>query len=142
MGKISKYSNLYDKDGKLIRSVDSVSGRLDDYTIEELENLVDELAKDETKRTEYTNSMSVLMHMYETKGNPHKDEIVNKINEYVKTKTTKAEVINALNDIKDEETGKDGSSTEGRVPDTSERAGKRRRRSSSNETDTTISTAA
>lgn len=142
MGKISKYSNLYDKDGKLIRSVDSVSGRLDDYTIEELEKLVDELAKDETKRTEYTNSMSVLMHMYETKGNPHKGEIVNKINEYVKTKTTKAEVINALNDIKDEETGKDGSSTEGRVPDTSERAGKRRRRSSSNETDTTISTAA
>ena len=37
---------------------------------------------------------------------------------------------------------KDGSSTEGRVPDTSERAGKRRRRSSSNETDTTISAAA
>lgn len=99
MGKISKYSNLYDKDGKLIRSVDSISGRLDDYTIEELENLVDELAKDETKRTEYTNSMSVLMHMYETKGNPHKNEIVNKINEYVRTKTTKAEVINALKDI-------------------------------------------
>ena len=37
---------------------------------------------------------------------------------------------------------KNGSSTEGRVSDTSERAGKRRRRSSSNETDTTISTAA
>lgn len=142
MGKISKYSNLYDKDGKLIRSVDSVSGRLDDYTIEELENLVDELAKDETKRTEYTNSMSVLMHMYETKGNPHKGEIVNKINEYVKTKTTKDEVINALNDIKDEETGKDGSSTEGRVPDTSERAGELGGGSNSNETDTTISTAA
>lgn len=142
MGKISKYSNLYDKDGKLIRSVDSVSGRLDDYTIEELENLVDELAEDETKRTEYTNSMSVLMHMYETKGNPHKGEIVNKINEYVKTKTTKAEVINALNDIKDEETGKDGSSTEGRVPDTTEGIGEPGRGSDSNETDTTISTAA
>ena len=142
MGKISKYSNLYDKDGKLIRSVDSISGRLDDYTIEELENLVDELAKDETKRTEYTNSMSVLMHMYETKGNPHKNEIVNKINEYVKTKTTKAEVINALNDIKDEETGKDGSRTEGCVPDTAKRTGKRRRRSRLNETNTTISTAA
>lgn len=142
MGKISKYSNLYDKDGKFIRSVDSVSGRLDDYTIEELENLVDELAKDETKRTEYTNSMSVLMHMYETKGNPHKNEIVNKINEYVKTKTTKAEVINALNDIKDEEIGKDGSSTEGRVPDTSEGTGEHGGGSDSNETDTTISTAA
>jgi hypothetical protein len=142
MGKISKYSNLYDKDGKLIRSVDSVSGRLDDYTIEELENLVDELAKDETKRTEYTNSMSVFMHMYETKGNPHKNEIVNKINEYVKTKTTKAEVINALNDIKDEEARKNGSSTEGCVPDAAKGARKRRRRSRLNETDTTISAAA
>lgn len=142
MGKISKYSNLYDKDGKLIRSVDSISGRLDDYTIEELENLVDELAKDETKRTEYTNSMSVLMHMYETKGNPHKGEIVNKINEYVKTKTTKAEVINALNDIKDEETREDGSSAEGCVPDTAKGTRRRRRRSRINEADTTISTAA
>lgn len=154
MGKISKYSNLYDKDGKLIRSVDSVSGRLDDYTIEELENLVDELAKDETKRTEYTNSMSVLMHMYETKGNPHKNEIVNKINEYVRTKTTKAEVTNALkdinitesndssNDIKDEEAREDGSSTEGRIPYTSEGTGEHGGGSDSNETDTTISTAA
>lgn len=154
MGKISKYSNLYDKDGKLIRSVDSISGRLDDYTIEELENLVGELAKDETKRTEYTNSMSVLMHMYETKGNPHKNEIVNKINEYVKTKTTKTEVINALkdinitesndssNDIKDEEARENGSSTEGRIPDTSERAGEHGGGSDPNETDTTISTAA
>lgn len=142
MGKISKYSNLYDKDGKLIRSVDSVSGRLDDYTIEELENLVDELAKDETKRTEYTNSMSVLMHMYETKRNPHKDEIVNKINEYVKTKTTKAEIVDALNDLKDEETREDGSSTEGCIPDTTEGTGEPGRGSDSNETDTTISTAA
>lgn len=154
MGKISKYSNLYDKDGKLIRSVDSISGRLDYYTIEELENLVDELAKDETKRTEYTNSMSVLMHMYETKGNPRKNEIVNKINEYVKTKTTKAEVINALkdinitesndssNDIKDEEARENGSSAKRHISDTSERAGELGGGSDSNETDTTISTAA
>ena len=154
MGKINKSSNLYDKDGKLIRSVDSVSGRLDDYTIEELENLVDELAKDETKRTEYTNSMSVLMHMYETKGNPHNNEIVNKINEYVKTKTTKAEVINALkdinitesndssNDIKDEEAREDGSRTEGCVSDITEGTRESRRGSSTNETDITISTAA
>lgn len=141
MGKISKYS-MYDKDGKLIRSVDSISGRLDDYTIEELENLVDELAKDEAKRTEYTNSMSVLMRMYETKGNPHKNEIVKKINEYVRAKTTKAEVINALNDIKDEEAREDGSSTEGCVPDTSERAGEHGGGRDSDETNTTISTAA
>lgn len=162
MGKISKYSNLYDKDGKLIRSVDSVSRRLDDYTIEELENLVDELAKDETKRTEYTNSMSVLIHMYETKGNPHKDEIVNKINEYVKTKTTKAEVVDALNDVKNEtedkdvtddevieryekfknKARKDGPGTEGCVSGPIKIVGGYRGRSRLNKANTTISTAA
>lgn len=154
MGKICKYSNLYDKDGKLIRSVDSVSGRLEDYTIEELENLVDELAKDETKRTEYTNSMSVLMHMYETKGNPHKDEIVQKVNEYVKTKTTKAEVTKALKEAnetiaaytnkpkEDEDTREDGSGAERCVPDATKGTGKSRGRSCSNKTDTTIGTAA
>lgn len=144
MGRICKYSNLYDKDGKLVRSVDSVSGRLEDYTIGELEKLVDELAKDESKRTEYTNSMSVLMHMYETKGNPHKDDIIQKINDYAKskTKTTKAEVINALNDTKDEEARENEPGTEGCVPEPTERAGESGGGSESNETDITISTAA
>ena len=142
MGKICKYSNLYDKDGKLIRSVDSVSGRLGDYTIDELETLVDELAKDETKRAEYTNSMSVLMRMYETKGNPHKNEILQKINEYAKTKTTKAEVTKALNDIKDEEARKDGSRTKECIQDITEGTGESGRRSHTSDTNTTISTAA
>ena len=132
MGKISKNSNLYDKDGKFLHK----PGK---YTIEELEELIDTLDKNSR---EFASATAILMHMYAQKGNPHKDELIQKLIEQSKTKTTKAEVINALNDIKDEETGKDGSSTEGRVPDTSERAGKRRRRSSSNETDTTISTAA
>lgn len=82
------------------------------------------------------------MHMYEQKGNPHRDELIQKLIEQFKTKTTKAEVVNALNDIKDEETRKDGSSTEGRVPDASERAGELGRGSNSNEADTTISAAA
>ena len=44
--------------------------------------------------------MSVLMRMYETKGNPHKNDLMQKINDYAKskTKTTKAEVIDALNE--------------------------------------------
>ena len=49
---------------------------------------------------------------------------------------------NTLNNIEDEETREDGSSTEGRVPDTAKGARKRRRRSKLNETNTTISTAA
>ena len=132
MGKISKYSNLYDKDGNFLHKPGN-------YSIEELEELVDTLDKNSK---EFANATAILMHMYEQKGNPHRDELIQKLIEQSKTKTTKAEVINALNDIKDEETGKDGSSTEGCVSDTSERAGKRRRRSNSNETNTTISAAA
>lgn len=144
MGKISKYSNLYDKDGNFLHKPGN-------YSIEELEELIDTLDKNSK---EFANATAILMHMYEQKGNPHRDELIQKLIEQPKTKTTKDEVINALkdinitesndssNDIKDEETREDGSSTEGCVPDTSERTGKRRRKSNSNETNTTISTAA
>lgn len=132
MGKISKYSNLYDKDGNFLHKPEN-------YSIEELEELVDTLDKNSR---EFANATAILMHMYEQKGNPHRDELIQKLIEQSKTKTTKAEVINALNDIKDEETGKDGSSTEGCIPDTTEGAGELGGGSSSNETDTTISTAA
>lgn len=132
MGKISKNSNLYDKDEKFLHK----PGK---YTIEELEELIDTLDKNSR---EFANATAILMHMYEQKGNPHKDELIQKLVEQSKTKTTKAEVINALNDIKDEETGKDGSRSEGCVSDTTEGAREPRRRSSPNETGTTISTAA
>lgn len=144
MGKISKNSNLYDKDGKFLHK----PGK---YTIEELEKLVDTLDKNSR---EFANATAILMHMYEQKGNPHKDELIQKLIEQSKTKTTKTEVINALkdvnitesndssSDIKDEETGKDGSRSEGCVPDIIEGTGEPGRGSSPNETDTTISTAA
>lgn len=132
MGKISKYSNLYDKDGNFLHKPGN-------YSIEELEELIDTLDKNSK---EFANATAILMHMYEQKGNPHRDELIQKLIEQSKTKTTKAEVANALNDIKDEETREDGSGTEGCVSDTAEGTGKRRRRSNSNEADTTISTAA
>ena len=134
MGKISKYSNLYDKDGNFLHKPGN-------YSIEELEELIDTLDKNSR---EFANATAILMHMYEQKGNPHRDELIQKLIEQSKTKTTKDEVINALKDIniKDEETRKDGSSTEGCVPDTSERTGELGGRSGTNETDTTISTAA
>ena len=132
MGKISKYSNLYDKDGNFLHKPGN-------YSIEELEELIDTLDKNSK---EFANATAILMHMYEQKGNPHRDELIQKLIGQSKTKTTKAEVINALNDIKDEETREDGSRTEGCVPDTAEGTRKRRRRRRINETDTTISTAA
>lgn len=132
MGKISKYSNLYDKDGNFLHKPGN-------YSIEELEELVDTLDKNSK---EFANATAILMHMYEQKGNPHRDELIQKLIEQSKTKTTKTEVVNALNDIKDEETRENGSGTEGCVSDTAKGTGKRRRRSNSNETNTTISTAA
>ena len=144
MGKISKYSNLYDKNDNFLHKPGN-------YSIEELEELIDTLDKNSK---EFANATAILMHMYEQKGNPHRDELIQKLIEQSKTKTTKAEVVNALkdinitesndssNDIKDEEAREDGSSTEGRVPDTSEGTGELGLGSDSNETNTTISTAA
>lgn len=132
MGKISKYSNLYDKDGNFLHKPGN-------YSIKELEELIDTLDKNSK---EFANATAILMHMYEQKGNPHRDELIQKLIEQSKTKTTKAEVINALNDIKDEETREDGSGTEGCVSDTAEGTGELGGGSNSNETNTTISTAA
>lgn len=89
MGKISKYSNLYDKDGKFLHKPGN-------YSIYELEALIDTLDKNSK---EFANATAILMHMYEQKGNPHKDELIQKLIEQSKTKTTKAEVINALKDV-------------------------------------------
>lgn len=132
MGKISKYSNLYDKNGNFLHKPGN-------YSIYELEALIDTLDKNSR---EFANATAILMHMYEKEGNPHKDELIQKLIAQSKTKTTKAEVINALNDIKDEETGKDEPGTEGRVSEPTEGDRESRGGSESNETDTTISTAA
>ena len=144
MGKISKYSNLHDKDGNFLHKPGN-------YSIEELEELVDTLDKNSR---EFANATAILMHMYEQKGNPHRDELIQKLIEQSKTKTTKSEVINALkdinitesndssNDIKDEEARENGSSAKRRISDTPEGTGEPGGGSDSNETDTTISTAA
>ena len=89
MGKINKNSNLYDKNGNFLHK----PGK---YTIEELEKLVDTLDKNSR---EFASATAILMHMYEQKGNPHRDELIQKLIEQSKTKTTKSEVIDALKDI-------------------------------------------
>lgn len=99
MGKISKYSNLYDKNGNFLHKPGN-------YSIGELEALIDTLDKNSR---EFASATAILMHMYKKEGNPHKDELIQKLIAQSKTKTTKAEVINALNDIKDEETGENTS---------------------------------
>lgn len=67
------------------------------------------------------------------------DEVIERYDNF-KKKARK--ITNPLNDIEDEETGKDGSGSEGCISDITEGAREPRRRSSPNETDTTISTTA
>lgn len=88
MGKISKNSNLYDKDGKFLHK----PGK---YTIEELEELIDTLDKNSR---EFAVPQQSLCTCTNKKGNPHKDELIQKLIEQSKTKTTKTEVVNALNE--------------------------------------------
>lgn len=71
MAKINKFSNIYDKDGNLIRKVNEKTGTLDKYTLEEVEQLVDELTqkvKDNPENLEYktqlNNTQAFLFDMY------------------------------------------------------------------------------
>lgn len=70
MAKINKYANIYDKDGNLIRHVGE-DGRLHNYTIDELEKLVDELTEkvkenpeDEELKRQLNNVNTVLFQSY------------------------------------------------------------------------------
>lgn len=90
MGKISKYSNLYNTNGEFLHGPGS-------YTVKECEELVDKLAEEDPKSKAYTNAMSVLMSMYEKYGSTN--ELIQKLSS--SPKTTKTEVINALNELND-----------------------------------------
>lgn len=105
MGKISKFANIYDKNGNLIRKVNE-DGVLENYTIEELEMLIDQLSEDYKRdggqvtkfALDYANGL--LMQLYMKHGNPHQDEILAKLKEqYGDNKSTGELVQSALNDL-------------------------------------------
>lgn len=101
MAKIDKHANLYDKDGNLIRRVND-KGVLEDYTIPELEELVDELSKDETKKVEYDNALRVLISMYNTKaGKEHQKRIINSL---ITTKSDSEQAVEKLKELTEEPT--------------------------------------
>ena len=100
MGKISKYSNLYDKDNNLLRQVNK-DGLLNDMTIKEVQDLVDKLGteKDESgglkKTTEFNNASSILMQMYnDPKNVKERNELIS--NMIDKSKIDKKEVAESL----------------------------------------------
>lgn len=107
MGKISKYSNLYDKEGKLIKHVND-EGVLTQFTIKEIEELVDTLDKN-TK--EYQNAIMVLTEMYKNPKTKEDIEYVESLqkdlikrlqDEANKKKDEENRVVKALGEVKEE----------------------------------------
>lgn len=99
MGKINKYSNLYDKNGKIIRKVND-NGILKNVTIPELEEMIDKYGGDKNSR-ELDNMKMMLFRMYNTYGNPHAQELIDRIKAEAAKKTSPEEVANKLQELND-----------------------------------------
>ena len=106
MGKINKYANIY-KDGELVRHVNE-NGRLDNYTISEVEELVDKLANDKDEngnikdQSALNNANSWLFGMYQKYGNPHESEILEMLKKNSERKTQKEEIEEKLKELDSE----------------------------------------
>jgi hypothetical protein len=118
MGKINKYSNLYDKEGKLIKQVND-EGVLTQFTIKEIEELVDTLDKN-TK--EYQNAIMVLTEMYKNPKTKEDIEYVESLqkdlikrlqDEANKKKDEENRVVKALGEVKEEINNEDTESNVG-----------------------------
>ena len=117
MGKISKYSNIYDREGNKIRSVNS-KGVLENMTMKEVQDLVDKLGteKSENGRIKdpqaFNNASAWLMQMYNNpKYSKEKENFIKELND--RLRVNKDEVTKALKDAENQAVKSyDGSSSE------------------------------
>ena len=102
MGNINKYSNLYNKDNELIKSVND-KGILTDYSIKELEDLVDSLDDGNEKN----NAMSMLQQMYTNPKTKEDKEYVDQMRKDLlerlkaNTSTKKEDVVKSLGEVEE-----------------------------------------
>ena len=117
MGKISKYSNIYDREGNKMRSVND-KGVLEDMTMKEVQDLVDKLGteKDENGNIKdpqaFNNASAWLMQMYNNpKYSKEKEDFIKELND--RLRVNKDEVTKSLNDAENQVVKSyDGSSSE------------------------------
>ena len=102
MGTINKYSNLYNKDNEIIKSVND-KGILTDYSIKELEELVDDLPDG----IEKNNAMSILQQMYTNPKTKEDKEYVDQMRKDLlerlkaNTSTKKEDVVKSLGEVEE-----------------------------------------
>lgn len=107
MGKINRNANIYDKDGNLLRHVNE-DGYLEDYTIKELEDLVDELSEDKDENGNVkdpqalNNTVAILFQQYQKVGNPHEKDLLTKIKEFNEQQSTQEQATEKLNEVAEE----------------------------------------
>lgn len=98
-----KFANTY-KNGKIISKKDKW-GRTRAYTIEELEQLVDELANDKDENGKVkdpqalNNANMILFQMYQRYGNPHEKEILEAIKKMQEEKSLEEQKQAALEEV-------------------------------------------
>lgn len=110
MGKISKYSNLYDKNCTSDNLAEHIIKRvndnnvLQDYTSVELEQLADKLGNDKDdsgkikNKQAFNNVSSMLFHYYQKYGNPHEEELKQLISKARPVEEQKKEALNTVMD--------------------------------------------
>lgn len=104
MKNYSKYANWYDAQGNVINKKDKY-GKTRNYTIEEVEELMDKLAQDKDENGNVRNPKAlnnvnrVLMQMYQKYGNPHEKEIIEALKKAQERKTTVEAKEKALQEV-------------------------------------------
>lgn len=92
--KQHKHRNLYDLKGNIIRKAP-----LNSVTMQELEEMIDNYKGDKSSK-EYSNMIMWLYRMYNEKGNPHEQELRERILNLAKSK--QEEVKEKLEELKDD----------------------------------------
>lgn len=92
MGKLNKYANLYSKDGELLREAP-----LKAYSIQELEDWID--AAEPSKARDL--AIMRLYELYRKYGNPHEQELIDRIKNAAKLKTDEDQIKRALGEVGD-----------------------------------------
>lgn len=100
MGKINKFANVYYKTGQTRKVSRGKYGRyeLNNVSMGELENMIDEYPED-GDRLPLDHMKMALFAMYKEYGNPHEEELIERIKAEAAKKTSAEEVKQALKNV-------------------------------------------
>lgn len=101
-----KYANTY-KNGEIISKKDE-NGVTRDYTIQEVEELIDKLSEDKDENGKVkdpeslNNAVTILMQLYRKYGNPHEKDIIEAIKKAQEEKPLEEQKKEALEEVKEQ----------------------------------------